>query len=736
MIWLAIEAPFAACRPMMAGWHRPTAGFLTHSAAYGLVLNVAGVESRLGEHEPGHPGGVPATVTAPACRRSGSPSGSPRAPTSRASGRVFQQLHNYSVAAGNAGIKPEFALGRKNNIAPVRREFLSDLRAVVVRPGRRRLRRGHPPRPARRTQRPPLRPALPRRQQLHARPPRGGRAEARPAGSPWPTPAGGSAPGRDDAADRLVDRLTPSARDRPCSPRPRTPPSTPPESALVPVGDPAAFDRWAGEQRSADARSNMPLVTRSLDDRMTGGTTCPPSPARRSRDVTRPAPAGDVPPRPGLLPAPLLPGRSRGDPRRRRPRLRRPRAARLARRRRGRRADPARTGRPGARPGRQGRRLRRRDGSLIPYEHKRGKARRDGKVARGLAVRPPPGRRLRRPDRVGHRPAHPRGPRPLPRRQRHRPRPDRRRRPAPTWPRPSPTARRLRESTERPPVADNERLCVRCSLAPVCLPEEVRQADDPEPRARPGSSRPTATAPASTSSPPAPASAAPARPSSSRPPDGEPPTKHADPRDRLAPAPRPRPGHDPGPGPLRRARRPGPLAHDLRAITPPASPPPPARSSGGSASTGPWPTRRPASAWPGRWPTPRSRASTATCSGARAATTRPATRCSPTSSRSARPWRRSTRAADRDSLRGLEGSAAVGYFRGLARLLAPVGPRVAPLHDPQPPPAAGPLQRPARLRLRPAPHGRHAGDPGRRAWSRRWASSTPRAAPPTRWCST
>lgn len=42
------------------------------------------------------------------------------------------------------------------------------------------------------------------------------------------------------------------------------------------------------------------------------------------------------------------------------------------------------------------------------------------------------------------------------------------------------TARRLRESTERPPVAENERLCVRCSLAPVCLPEEVRQAEEPD----------------------------------------------------------------------------------------------------------------------------------------------------------------------------------------------------------------------------------------------------------------
>ncbi|WNZ25455.1 type I-MYXAN CRISPR-associated endonuclease Cas1 [Leptolyngbya sp. NK1-12] len=37
-------------------------------------------------------------------------------------------------------------------------------------------------------------------------------------------------------------------------------------------------------------------------------------------------------------------------------------------------------------------------------------------------------------------------------------------------------ARQLRCSTERPPVTSNERLCVRCSLAPVCLPEETRFA--------------------------------------------------------------------------------------------------------------------------------------------------------------------------------------------------------------------------------------------------------------------
>ena len=40
-------------------------------------------------------------------------------------------------------------------------------------------------------------------------------------------------------------------------------------------------------------------------------------------------------------------------------------------------------------------------------------------------------------------------------------------------------ARALRNTLERPPVTENEKLCRRCSLAPVCLPEEVRQDQDP-----------------------------------------------------------------------------------------------------------------------------------------------------------------------------------------------------------------------------------------------------------------
>lgn len=38
-------------------------------------------------------------------------------------------------------------------------------------------------------------------------------------------------------------------------------------------------------------------------------------------------------------------------------------------------------------------------------------------------------------------------------------------------------ARQLQSSIERPPVTSNERLCVKCSLAPICLPEEARLAE-------------------------------------------------------------------------------------------------------------------------------------------------------------------------------------------------------------------------------------------------------------------
>jgi len=144
MLALYVEAPFAVFRTFTAGWYRPTATFLTPSAAYGLVLNVAGIESRLREGEAGHDGKTPATLT-----RAGLPCvelavGVPEFLVRR--GRVvpceedsvfprvqtaFQQLHNYPVGASGAE-RAESTKGNKYNITPVRREYLSGLRAVIA----------------------------------------------------------------------------------------------------------------------------------------------------------------------------------------------------------------------------------------------------------------------------------------------------------------------------------------------------------------------------------------------------------------------------------------------------------------------------------------------------------------------------------------------------------------------------------------------------------------------------
>jgi CRISPR-associated protein Cas1 len=41
-------------------------------------------------------------------------------------------------------------------------------------------------------------------------------------------------------------------------------------------------------------------------------------------------------------------------------------------------------------------------------------------------------------------------------------------------------AREIRTWTDRPPICGNDRLCLRCSLAPACLPEEERLLDATE----------------------------------------------------------------------------------------------------------------------------------------------------------------------------------------------------------------------------------------------------------------
>src|SRR5215213_7054894 len=100
MLRLYLKAPFASCRTFTAGWYRPTATFLTPSAAYGLVLNVAAIESRLYEHEEGHDGRTPASLMRPglpavrlavAALPDGGRAGLPRVQS------LYQQLHNYPV---------------------------------------------------------------------------------------------------------------------------------------------------------------------------------------------------------------------------------------------------------------------------------------------------------------------------------------------------------------------------------------------------------------------------------------------------------------------------------------------------------------------------------------------------------------------------------------------------------------------------------------------------------------
>ncbi|HUY93632.1 MAG TPA: type I-MYXAN CRISPR-associated protein Cas5/Cmx5/DevS [Pirellulales bacterium] len=134
MLSLYLQAPFAVCRTFTAGWYRPTAGFLTPSAAYGLILNVAGIESRLREEEAGHHGKTPATLMRADLPRFrialGVPASGGNCDEFPAVQSLYQQLHNYPVGK-DAGMPAELAKGNKNNITPVRREILCGLRALV-----------------------------------------------------------------------------------------------------------------------------------------------------------------------------------------------------------------------------------------------------------------------------------------------------------------------------------------------------------------------------------------------------------------------------------------------------------------------------------------------------------------------------------------------------------------------------------------------------------------------------
>lgn len=130
MLVLELKAPFAVCRPMIAGWYRPTSPCLTPSAAYGLLLNVACVDTRLREEDSSHPGRVPASLMRAELPRLRLAIGLPEGMPPPRIQSLFQQTHNYPVGK-DAGVPAEWTKGTKNNITPSRREFLSGLHVML-----------------------------------------------------------------------------------------------------------------------------------------------------------------------------------------------------------------------------------------------------------------------------------------------------------------------------------------------------------------------------------------------------------------------------------------------------------------------------------------------------------------------------------------------------------------------------------------------------------------------------
>ena len=121
MLCLYFQAPFAVFRTFTAGSFRPTAPFITPSAAYGLLLNLAGIEMRDDDSEAEMTlirSGLPrVTIALGALEMPGQHS-------------VYQQLHNYPV--GNTGKEhAPNTKGNKYNITPARRSFLSNLRGYI-----------------------------------------------------------------------------------------------------------------------------------------------------------------------------------------------------------------------------------------------------------------------------------------------------------------------------------------------------------------------------------------------------------------------------------------------------------------------------------------------------------------------------------------------------------------------------------------------------------------------------
>ncbi|MCX6841578.1 MAG: CRISPR-associated protein Cas5 [candidate division WOR-3 bacterium] len=137
MLCLYLQAPFGVSRTFTAGSFRPTAEFVSYSAIYGLLLNVAGIEMR---HDDGE---SVMTLIKPNLPKFRLALGALSFPLQHS---IYQQLHNYRVGENDKiddPAKPGMKItlkeegqrrckGSKYNVTPARRAFLSDIRAYIA----------------------------------------------------------------------------------------------------------------------------------------------------------------------------------------------------------------------------------------------------------------------------------------------------------------------------------------------------------------------------------------------------------------------------------------------------------------------------------------------------------------------------------------------------------------------------------------------------------------------------
>jgi CRISPR-associated protein Cas5t len=131
-IWLRIRAPFAAFRGFQAGVYRATAPVLPPSAAFGLVLNLAGIEMR------DRTNSVTTLIRSDLpclnlaigipCRKLPNDVVVPETDSEICT--LYQQLHSYPVGASGKELKTR-THGAKFWITPVRRELLVGLDMIL-----------------------------------------------------------------------------------------------------------------------------------------------------------------------------------------------------------------------------------------------------------------------------------------------------------------------------------------------------------------------------------------------------------------------------------------------------------------------------------------------------------------------------------------------------------------------------------------------------------------------------